>query len=188
MPSPIGHTLAGISGFYLVYPQIPKPQKIAALLTAIFVANAPDLDIFAGLILHQNPGILHRQATHSFIVAIVLGCLIAGIIRLLNIKNASWIGLWFAGLYASHICLDWLVADDGFPYGLQALWPFSQDYFISPLTIFNGFDYATEGLTMIQSMMTFNNLIGTLKEFAILTPIAFLSWGFGMKSNQKKYS
>lgn len=188
MPSPVGHTLAGICGFYLVYPHIPKPQKIAALLTAIFVANSPDLDILAGLILYQNPGILHRQATHSIFVAIFLGCLIAGIVHLLKIKNASWIGLWFAGLYASHVLLDLLVDDDGFPYGLQALWPFSQDYLISPLIIFNGFDYGKPGLTMLQAMMTWNNLIGVLKEFVLLTPIVWLAWRFAMKSRQNQYT
>jgi inner membrane protein len=184
MPSPIGHTLAGICGFYLAYPQIPKTQRIPALLTAIFVANSPDLDILPGLILYQDPSLLHRQATHSFIVAIFMGCLVALMTRILNFKSWHWIGLWFGGLYASHILLDLLVADDAVPYGMQAFWPMSFSYFISPLTIFNGFDYAEPGLTMLQSMMTWNNLIGVLKEFAILTPLAWFSWIFAMKSKK----
>lgn len=185
MPSPIGHTLAGICGFYLAYPQIPKTQRIPALLTAIFVANSPDLDILAGLILHQDPTILHRQGTHSFIVAIVIGCLIAIVARILNFKSWNWIGIWFAGLYASHIFLDLWVADGAAPYGLQAFWPVSLDYLISPLTILNGFDYSEPGLTMLQSMMTFNNLIGVLKELVIFTPLAWFAWIFAMKSQHK---
>ncbi|MGB7428793.1 MAG: metal-dependent hydrolase [Microcoleaceae cyanobacterium] len=184
MPSPVGHTLAGICGFYLAYPKIPKTRRIAALFTAIFVANSPDLDIFPGLILYQDPSILHRQATHSFIVAIFIGCLVTGIVYLLKIKNYHWMGLWFGGLYTSHIVLDLLVTDDGFPHGLQAFWPITLDYFISPLTIFNGFDYATSGLTMLQSMMTFNNLIGTLKELAILMPLVWFAWIFAMKATK----
>ena len=188
MPSPIGHTLAGICGFYLAYPQISKTQRITALLTAIFVANSPDLDIFAGLILHQDPSILHRQATHSFIVALFIGCVIAMISRILKFKHWSWIGVWFAGLYASHILLDLLVADDALPYGLQGFWPITISYYISPITIFNGFDYSEPGLTMLQSMMTFNNLIGVSKEIVILIPLVWFSWNFAMKFNKNNYS
>lgn len=187
MPSPVGHTLVGICGFYLAYPQIPKTQRISALLTAIFVANSPDLDIIPGLILYQDPSLLHRQATHSFLVAIVVGFLVALTTRVLNFKSWHWIGLWFGGLYTSHLLLDLLVADDAVPYGLQAFWPISLDYFIFPLTIFNGFDYAEPGLTMLQSMMTWNNLIGVLKEFAILTPLAWFSWIFAMKAKKNAY-
>ncbi len=185
MPSPIGHTLAGLCGFYLAYPHIPKTHRIPLLVTAIFVSNSPDLDILAGLILHQDPTILHRQGTHSFIVAILLGCLVTIMTRTFNLKQWNWLGIWLTGLYTSHIFLDLLVADGMAPYGLQAFFPISRDYFISPLTIFNGFDYAEPGLSMLQSMMTFNNLIGVLKELAILAPSAWLAWGFAMKAQKQ---
>ena len=182
MPSPIGHSLAGLCGFYLAYPQIPKTYRIPALAAAIFVSNSPDLDILAGLILHQDPSILHRQGSHSFLVAIVIGCLTVLLTRIIGLKEWNWLGIWLTGLYSSHIFLDMLVADGAIPYGLQAFWPLSSDYFMSPLAIFNGLDYNRPGLNMLQSMMTFNNLIAALKELAILAPSAWLTWGFGLKA------
>ena len=177
MPSPVGHSLAGVCGYILAQPYLPKRYRLSVLLASVFIANSPDLDILAGIILRGDPGIFHRQATHSFIVAILIGFLTAFIARSVKLKRWNWIGFWAGGLYASHILLDLFVADDSAPAGAQAFWPLTGDYFISPIAIFGGFDYGGSGFFgFIFSLFTWQNLIVVLQEMAILIPCIWLVW------------
>ena len=174
MPSPVGHTIAALAGFFLIQPRLKKRQKLPLLGLAIFVANSPDLDMIAGLILADNPSIFHRQATHSITAAIVVVLLTVIGLRLNKIGDRKTWGLWIAFLYFTHIFLDMLVTDTIPPAGVQALWPFTSDYFISPLTIFSGFDYNNPNLSFLQTILSGNNFFTVIREIAILAPLAYL--------------
>lgn len=170
MPSPVGHSLAGVCGYILAQPQIPKLHRLSVFFASIFIANSPDLDIFVGLFLRGDPGIFHRQASHSLIVAILVGLLTALIAKILHFKQWNILAISVWGLYTSHILLDLLVTDEP-PGGTQAFWPFSSDYFVSPITIFGGFDYGGSGLfEFLFSLLTWQNLLTILQEIIILTP------------------
>ncbi|ERT07954.1 hypothetical protein M595_2132 [Lyngbya aestuarii BL J] len=186
MPSPVGHSLAGICGYILVQPHIPKYQRLSCLFTSVFIANAPDVDILAGILLRGEPGIFHRQATHSLILAIIVGVLTALIAKSIKFKHWNWFSLWIGGLYAGHIFLDLMVADDAPPSGVQLFWPFTSDYFIFPLTIFGGFNYGGSGLFgFLFSLFSFQNLIFVLQEIVILVPCIWFIW-YGKKYLIKK--
>ncbi|MEB3281157.1 MAG: metal-dependent hydrolase [Lyngbya sp.] len=188
MPSPVGHSLAGVCGYILAQPHIPKRHRLSVLFASVFIANAPDLDILVGIVLRGEPGIFHRQATHSLIVAILIGLLTALIARSVKLKEWNWLGLWTGGVYTSHIFLDLMVADDALPFGVQAFWPFTADYFIFPLTIFGGFNYGGSGLFgFLFSLFTFQNLIFILQEIVILAPCIWLTWLWEKYRRKKAY-
>jgi inner membrane protein len=171
MPSPIGHTIAGFCGLLLA-PKgaIPKPP-LNTLLASVVLANLPDIDILPGLFL-GNPAIFHRQGTHSIAASILVGILVS-ILSRWNRASAKFIrlGVWATALYFSHIVLDLLVTDPSPPRGLQLFWPFSDAYFISPITVFGGFNYFNPEMGMLRSILRANNLITVLREIALMMPI-----------------
>ena len=175
MPSPVGHTLAGLGGFVLMcqYP-VRYLDKFPLLLSAVVIANLPDIDMLPGLVLFGEPGRFHRQATHSLLVAVVIGAIVGIVAKRLRLSGILW-GSWAAGLYALHICLDMLVADAIPPTGVQALWP-AQQFFFFPVTVFSGFNYSAPDRTTLQTLFSLNNLVTILREIIIIAPFVWLIW------------
>lgn len=69
MASPIGHSLAVFFGFFLVrenaeFLKYYSSKKL--IITAIIVANLPDVDFILGYLIYQDFNALHLQFTHSF--------------------------------------------------------------------------------------------------------------------------
>jgi inner membrane protein len=171
MPSPIGHTIAGFCGYFLA-PKgwIPKPQ-LNTLLASIVIANLPDIDILPGLLL-GNPTLFHRQATHSITASLLVGAMVSMLARWRQPSvNLIKVGAWTTALYFSHIFLDMLVTDPSPPRGLQLFWPFSDAYFIFPITVFGGFDYFDPEIGMIRSMLAVNNLMTVIRELMLMLPV-----------------
>lgn len=172
MPSPVGHTIAGFCGYILALNYVSKSQQRQLLLSSVLIANLPDLDMIPGLLLLGNPGAFHRQATHSFIVAALIGIAVAFLFK----NSKKWWLFWITGLYASHIFLDILVADIIPPSGVQALWPLSQEYFVSPITIFGSFSYFNPDLGIVRTLLSPQNLVTVLQEIVLIIPLVGLSW------------
>ena len=173
MPSPLGHSLIGLSG----YPQLskwlsPYPPLLWVGLFVV-VANLPDVDILPGLLM-GNPALYHRQATHSVAAAVAIGTLAALLVRRQGPPNYR-IGVWMALLYGSHLLLDMLVADDAAPYGIQLLWPLSSRYFMSPISLFPGFQYFEPDLGFMRSVFSLTNLKVAIREVLILLPLVIVS-------------
>jgi membrane-bound metal-dependent hydrolase YbcI (DUF457 family) len=147
MPSPIGHALGGVAAAWSVE-RIPAGRRARPIstistgltLTCAVLGAAPDLDLLV-------PG-LHRTVTHSVgaigIVIIVAAGVTGWVTRKSEhrvapegrIGNILRIAAICGAAYASHILLDWLGSDSNPPFGIQALWPFSHQWFIAPWTIF----------------------------------------------------
>jgi membrane-bound metal-dependent hydrolase YbcI (DUF457 family) len=142
MPSPIGHALGGVAAAWSAehLPASPSGQescgRISTALTLVcaVLAAAPDLDLLV-------PG-FHRTVTHSVAAAVLVMIIAAGVTGWVTRRNRSCLwDVWrIAGIcglaYASHILLDWLGTDPNPPFGIQALWPFSHQWFIAGWTIF----------------------------------------------------
>lgn len=116
MPSPVGHTLAGLCGFILARKRLSTDRETWLFLGSIFIANMPDLDL--------------------------------------------------------------LVNDPSPPFGAQLLWPFSEAYFISPVTLFSNFDYFHPEVGMVKTLFSTHNLFATLREAAFMTPFVVIIWCF----------
>jgi inner membrane protein len=184
MPSPVGHALAGVAVAW-VADLVPgrRAWRTAGPATSPFVraggiltlvcgalAVAPDLDLLV---------LRHRAITHSLgaviIVFIVATAVTGWVTRGLPVVR---IGLMCAAAYGSHLLLDWLAVDTTLPYGLQALWPFSDSWFISGVDLFPG----TERRDILSLAAIRTNLRALSYETAILLPVLGLLWRVRVKA------
>ena len=139
MPSPIAHSISG----YVIFRLFSIKNKafkfsdkgiyqLFPILFTVFVANAADLDFILQSLTGNK---FHRGLTHSLTFALLFSLLVALITRFsskkINIcKQIFWLCLL---LYGSHLLLDFLTSGGN---GMQILWPFSNNYYKSPISIF----------------------------------------------------
>jgi membrane-bound metal-dependent hydrolase YbcI (DUF457 family) len=123
------------------------------------VGVLPDIDLLFGA--HSGP-------THSIGAAAVVAIMAWGVSGF-RARPAAVLAIFAA--YGSHIFLDWLGADTSPPLGVMALWPISQEYFVSPLPIMPAISrrYWLPGFWM-------HNLGALLFEVAVLTPLVLAAW------------
>lgn len=132
MPSPIGHGLAGLAIGFAVEPATTAQtsgRRLSrfAVLGAIFAA-LPDADLL------YTP--IHRGVSHS-VGASVLLMIIAAAVTGWVTGRVQWRWVLLIGAaHASHILMDWMGTDRYPPPGLEALWPFSHDFYISGWDVF----------------------------------------------------
>jgi membrane-bound metal-dependent hydrolase YbcI (DUF457 family) len=175
MPSPIGHALAGVAVAWTA-DLVPgnrawrRPragtwyQRAGGGLTVICAAlgAAPDLDLAFTV---------HRTATHSvgavMVVAVVAAALAAGAGR-----PVARVTSMCAAAYASHLLLDWLGADFYPPRGIQLMWPFNDEWYISGIDLFR----QTARLRILTRGPMLTNVRAILQELAILGPVVAALW------------
>jgi pimeloyl-ACP methyl ester carboxylesterase len=176
MPSPVGHALAGVAvawtadlipgdrAWRTAPPQASWYRRAGNGLTAVCVAlaAAPDLDLLSRA---------HRTYTHS-IGAVVLAGLLAAIVAAKYRRPVARIALMCAAAYATHLALDWASVDTLPPYGLQALWPFSDAWLISGWDLFR----QTERHDFFSAASIRTNLLAVMQEVAILAPPLVPLW------------
>jgi membrane-bound metal-dependent hydrolase YbcI (DUF457 family) len=182
MPSPVGHALAGVLTVWVA--DCVPGRRIGRqagpdaswwdrsgsglLLTGAALAAAPDLDLlFAG----------HRTVTHSIGAVAVVGAAAA-----LAAARLGWpvarVALTCAAAYASHLLLDWMGVDETVPYGLQALWPLSDRWFISGWSLFR----QTERRRIFTVAIMKWNAVTVAQEIAMLAPLLALAWLIRVKT------
>jgi membrane-bound metal-dependent hydrolase YbcI (DUF457 family) len=127
------HTAAGYLAYEAVRPA--GAHRPVRLLAAVALANAADLDFVPGILVGR-PGMFHRGVTHTVAaVAVVgVGVMLAGWLAGRPRGAWGWVALWASVTYASHLLLDFFTIDRKPPYGGRFLWPFSDAYYISPVT------------------------------------------------------
>jgi membrane-bound metal-dependent hydrolase YbcI (DUF457 family) len=160
MPSPIGHALAGVAFVWSVEPQTDR----RILATCAGLAALPDIDLLM-------PD-AHRAYTHS-VGAVLLVTILAIAVTGKVTGRIQWrtVGLC-AGAYATHLVLDWLAADNFAPYGIRALWPFGDGWYISGIDLFR--QTARRHLFTMSTLMT--NVKAIAQEIAILVPLVYALW------------
>lgn len=134
MALPIAHATAGwvlhrLDGRRTVFRGWPRA------LTYMAIGNLPDADFLLGFVAGE-PGHFHRGVTHTVLAAVVFGATVGGFLAW-RIRDRWWsAAAMFATVYGSHLALDWLTIDQRGPAGAQFLWPFSDAYYIAPVTFF----------------------------------------------------
>jgi inner membrane protein len=121
MPTPVGHAL----GALIVTAPIRARYRMFGLGIAAAAAIAgmsPDLDLLYGR---------HSAETHSVGAAAIAGLLAWMYLRARRLPHAGAIGAMIALAVASHPLLDWVGTDNTPPFGIMALWPFTNDYYVS---------------------------------------------------------
>jgi membrane-bound metal-dependent hydrolase YbcI (DUF457 family) len=83
-----------------------------------------------------------------------------------------------AAAYTTHLLLDWLGVDMYPPRGLQMLWPFSREWFISGLDVFR----QTARQELLQPPIIEKNFLAIVQEVAILGPAVAALWLIRVKA------
>jgi inner membrane protein len=165
MPSPVGHALGGLIAGWLSSGRSAAPvpgshdprrtYRRAALFASLGVA--PDLDLLFGT---------HSTYTHS-VGAVALAWLMASAATR---GGSPRFAVACAAAWASHLLLDWLGADSTPPLGIMALWPFSREFYLSPVAVFS----AISRRYWLPDFYRFNT-IAVLRELLILGPVLWLT-------------
>jgi membrane-bound metal-dependent hydrolase YbcI (DUF457 family) len=172
MPSPIGHTLAGLAiAWFTDRPARPTPAArpwnpalSAFAVACVLVSVLPDADLL------YPP--IHRTVTHS-IGATILVIIIAAAVTGKVTPGTAWRTAAILGAaHASHILLDWLGTDRFPPAGLQALWPFSDRFYISGWDLFP----PTERRHLLSWTTIVVNLNAAAREVVLIGPVTLLAW------------
>ena len=169
MPSPLGHSLAGaIVGFSAThFIRRTRPGLAVSnglVLACIAVAVLPDIDL-----LYVE---IHRTVTHSFTAAVMITIVAAAVTRQVTGRIDWAIAAACGAALLSHMLCDWLAHDRNPPEGIQALWPFSDRWFISDWEVFRG----TERRRLFSWATTRHNMITGARELLLLGPPAYLAW------------
>jgi membrane-bound metal-dependent hydrolase YbcI (DUF457 family) len=164
MPSPVGHTLAGLAAAFFTsslarFPSL-SPRVVAA---SVAVAVAPDLDLLVRG--------THRTYTHSIGASVVVAAVSWLMLRRRS-PNALAASAAITAAHASHLLVDWLSKDTASPSGLTILWPFSSTYFISGVDLFGEISRRY----WLLDEFVLGNLKAAAWELFLLVPIALLAW------------
>ncbi len=144
MPSPVGHSVIGLSiGLLYAWPrgsvagrwmETIKRHRFPLFL-AVVLANLPDIDYVPG-ILTGDLNAYHQQITHTlgWILLVAGGTWMVWkyVQPTVGLKEAAFILACLAG----HLVADWLTDDGSYPFGIMMWWPFSSDHTIAPRHIF----------------------------------------------------
>lgn len=176
MPSPIAHLTAG----YVVYrlsrnhepkPSLRHPQWGPALLwLAGGLSLLPDIDSAAGVLLGDFAR-YHNNATHSLLVGTGIAL---GFAAVMKWRTGSF-GFWFLfalACYNLHILMDAAT----WSRGVKALWPLSDQRFLSPVYLFYGLHWSN-GLASSKHLVT----IAT--ELAFAAVVLFPWWGWPRRAH-----
>jgi membrane-bound metal-dependent hydrolase YbcI (DUF457 family) len=113
----------------------------------------------------------HHYFTHSLgfapIFAVVVYLLARALKRSRPLRETGVL----TAVYLSHILLDFLGKDTSPPFGVQLFWPFSDAFYISPITIFDEVWRGTLG-----KLFGWHNWWTVAREVLILVPVAVLLW------------
>ena len=144
MASPVAHTFAGFWIFLARAGQNSKrdldrarASYLLQLAVLILLANLPDADFVAGLLLKANE--VHRGASHSLAAAVIVS---GGLSSIWQMVPGFWrSALLYFTAYSSHLLIDLCTGTSlgwtGTGYGVPLLWPWRRE-FSSPLILFFG--------------------------------------------------
>lgn len=147
----------------------PYPHWVSQAVVFSAAGLLPDIDLLFGA--HSGP-------THSLGAAAIVTLMAWGVS---GYRSRPAITLAVFAAYASHIFLDWLGADTSPPLGVMALWPFSTQYFMSPVPLMP----AISRRYWLPDFWS-HNLRALAFELVIFTPLALAAWTRKTKDEKRK--
>ena len=151
---------------------MPSRSTYKSLAVAMVLTNLADADFVPGL-LSGNPNRFHHGLTHSVGASLIVGFLFAGYFFCCQRRFLAPFIFATAG-YFSHVVLDFFAVDTSMPRGIPALWPFSSEYFISPIAVFSDVRRSASMGTFFQSLFVAHNGWTVLREIIILVPMVLI--------------
>ena len=179
MASTLGHALCGIDCLMIgrmVAPHYVTRFSVPLVFAAVFLANAPDLDLLVGPMIGEHHHYFHGQATHSIVFALLAGALFWVTGRVFGIeenRNRFFALLVGFGLM-SHVAVDWFTGPNpGWnpSFGTVVLWPFVDARIHSPLTLFLGPHHGS-----MDEFLSLHNLWVMVREVIIFGGFGLIVW------------
>jgi membrane-bound metal-dependent hydrolase YbcI (DUF457 family) len=167
MPSPLGHSIAGLTVHVATARDEAELLDLRRIGVIVFASLAPDLDLLLKLLDGRNH---HQQETHSLCFAALAALVSAALFKLLRWPRPVALGGAIGLSWLSHLLLDYLNRDTNPPIGLQALWPWSREFYKFPWPIFLDI-----GRTLSWETLR-NNLLAAAWEAVVLLPLFSLVW------------
>ena len=184
MATPIGHFLAGLA----TYESVRRPSDSASgsrrawtlALLAMFAAVAADLDFIPGILVGR-PALYHHGVSHSLgfcVLAATAGALLFGRIGRIGRSTGAVFGLIFFA-YGTHLVVDLFGPDGRPPHGIPVLWPLSDEYFHSPVSLLVRIRHSptTDApiAGWIEGIISWNNLLALTLEVVLIGPFVLLA-------------
>jgi membrane-bound metal-dependent hydrolase YbcI (DUF457 family) len=173
MPTPVGHSLAAAAL------QLASGRKLVqtesfSMLAVFMIASLPDIDFLPGYFV-GDPRTFHWGPTHSLFAAVVVGVIAGWIARRRGIAFAGAFAL-ASLVYASHLLLDMFMGPGPRPItGLQILWPFSQQRWMMPVSIFRMAPDTMETIGPLGTLFSRGILPVIGRELLVLLPVVGLT-------------
>jgi membrane-bound metal-dependent hydrolase YbcI (DUF457 family) len=183
MPSPVGHSLAGLA---FAAADVWPGRRWASVLLGVTIANLPDIDFLLGYVIGQ-PAALHWGFTHSFAFALFVG-LMAGALagREHNFLRVTAVA---AGICASHFVLDMLIGRSPRPnFGLEILWPISSERFMLPWRVFQSYPTGLIHNDPLAALFSRAILPLVLREIGVLLPVAVAAWVLRLAMERRRFA
>ena len=142
-------------------------EQRAYFLVILLMANLPDIDYVPGVLMGEINA-FHHWYTHTLGWIAVVSLAVWILWRKTHRAGWSVFAVLFAAL-ASHLAVDLFSADHSVPYGIMALWPFSDAHYKLPWPILRDVwrHFSVEA--------TIHNLISVAWEIAVLLPILLIT-------------
>ena len=179
MPSPIGHTLAGLAIAHAGRTRGWIPRHWAWVVALVAVANLADVDFATG---YLAPGRLrymftHHGLTHGFAAALVVGLAGALVASYARAGRAAAAGLLIGLVYASHVAMDFSAGEVGLETDMPLFWPLFDTGPSTPVRVFAEFHYndrANSIAAFVLSMCRWDNLIVIAQEIVVIAGLVAL--------------
>ena len=172
MPTPIGHSLAGLT-IQLASGKRPARHQLTSALLVLIVASLPDIDFIPGY-LSSEPRAYHWGPTHSLFAAVVVGCAFGCFARYQR-RSFTPVFLLMTAVYASHLLLDCLLGPGAPSLGLQLFWPFNSDRWMMPWAVFRMAPKTIESIGPVGALFTREILPVVSREILVLGPALLLT-------------
>ena len=171
MPSPIGHSLIGLTVANLPLKK-QLYQSVFWLGYVVIVANVADLDFVPGWFI-GDMNRYHHGISHSIGAAIIFAIFCAFAAKHMKLM-ARRVFMITVLVYFSHLLGDYLGVDRSEPYGAPFLWPISNEYYLSPIQIFHPIKHGNPGegnSSVFADIFSHPNMIAAAIEVIIITPL-----------------
>lgn len=173
MPTPIGHGLFALA-LHFAAPESTPRRRFYFFLLLLIAALAPDFDYYPILWGDfQLANLNHQGFTHSLIFCLIAAVPLSIFGAWLACGPALRLYPWLATAAVSHVFLDYLTFDGRAPYGIPIFWPFTDERFNSPVSLFGG---AIKG--SLADLFSVHNAGVALREILWLGIPVVLVWFF----------
>ncbi len=170
MPTPVGHVIGGLAVYLTSRDRLIQPiqKDLPFVAVCAGVSLLPDLDFAIGPFAGKS---YHHYFTHSLGFTALFGLAAYIVSRTLRKTRPLRDAAVLTVVYLSHILLDMVGRDTTPPFGVQLFWPFSEVFYILPVSLFDEVWRGTLG-----KLFGLHNWLAVARELLVLGPIVVFLW------------